>query len=104
MPRGGRSGGSSRSPPRSTTPTTSRPMTQQPQQPPVQTQQQSKPGMFSGFGSTLVQGMAFGAGSEVAHQAIRSVMGGSSHSQQQPVQQEQVQVFSDIILANTTNE
>jgi hypothetical protein len=32
--------------------------------------------MFSGFGSTMVSGMAFGAGSEVAHQAIRSVMGG----------------------------
>lgn len=26
---------------------------------------------------TLMQGMAFGAGSEVAHQAIRGVMGGS---------------------------
>lgn len=32
--------------------------------------------MFSGLGSTLMSGMAFGAGSEVAHQAIRSVMGG----------------------------
>lgn len=33
---------------------------------------------------TLMQGMAFGAGSEVAHQAIRGVMGGSgSHGQSQ---------------------
>jgi hypothetical protein len=58
-----------------------------------QTQQQSG-GMLSGIGSTIVQGMAFGAGSEVAHQAVRSLMGGSSHSQpaqQQPAQQQQVQ-------------
>ena len=49
------------------------------------------PGMFSGIGSTLATGMAFGAGSEVAHQAVRSVMGGSSHSQQAPQQQVQQQ-------------
>ena len=29
---------------------------------------------------TLAQGMAFGAGSEVAHQAVRSMMGGGSSS------------------------
>jgi hypothetical protein len=45
--------------------------------------------MLGGFGSTLMQGMAFGAGSEVAHQAIRSVTGGGSHSQ--PVEQQQQQ-------------
>ena len=39
-------------------------------------------GMMSGLGSTLMQGMAFGAGSEVAHQAIRGVMGsGSGHQE-----------------------
>ena len=42
-----------------------------------------------------MQGMAFGAGSEVAHQAVRSMMGGrSSHQQapqQAPQQQQQVQ-------------
>ena len=37
---------------------------------------------MSGLGGTLMQGMAFGAGSEVAHQAIRGVMGsGSGHSE-----------------------
>jgi hypothetical protein len=38
--------------------------------------------MMGGIGSTIVQGMAFGAGSEVAHQAVRSIMGGGSHSNQ----------------------
>ena len=31
--------------------------------------------MFSGIMGTMVSGMAFGAGSEVAHQAVRSMMG-----------------------------
>lgn len=34
-----------------------------------------QPGMFSGLGSTLATGMAFGAGSAIAHQAIRGIMG-----------------------------
>jgi hypothetical protein len=43
--------------------------------------------MMSGIGSTIMTGMAFGAGSEVAHQAVRGIMGGgNSHGQQ--VQQE----------------
>jgi hypothetical protein len=46
--------------------------------------------MFSGIGSTIMTGMAFGAGSEVAHQAVRGVMGGSSHGQEAQ-QQSQVQ-------------
>lgn len=94
MPRGGGSrsrssggfGGRSRSPapPPRQAPTASRPM-----QAPMQQQQQtqSRGGMFSGIGSTIMTGMAFGAGSEVAHQAVRGVMGGSSHgqeAQQQP--------------------
>ncbi|EGR27480.1 hypothetical protein IMG5_195270 [Ichthyophthirius multifiliis] len=64
---------------------------QKPAPQPVAQQQQKSGGMFSGLGSTLMQGMAFGAGSEVAHQAIRSVIGsGSSHnSQEAPVQQQQ---------------
>jgi len=85
MGRGGRSGGMGRSssrgrstspPPRSTS-TATRPM----QPPPVQAPMQQATGgsMLGGIGSTIVQGMAFGAGSEVAHQAVRSVMGGSSH-------------------------
>ena len=32
-------------------------------------------GMFSGIGSTIATGMAFGAGSEIAHQAVRNIMG-----------------------------
>ncbi len=36
--------------------------------------------MMSGLGGTLMTGMAFGAGSEVAHQAVRGIMGsGNSH-------------------------
>lgn len=79
MARGGSSRGRSSSPSpsrQSTAATRPQPAQTTPTVQPTQTQQ--KPGMFSGFGSTLVQGMAFGAGSEVAHQAIRSVMGGSS--------------------------
>ena len=38
------------------------------------------------FMGTMAQGMAFGAGSEVAHQAVRSVMGGSS-GHHEPAQQ-----------------
>ncbi len=34
------------------------------------------------MGSVMAQGMAFGAGSEIAHQAIRGVMGGNDHKQQ----------------------
>jgi len=40
---------------------------------------QKQGGMMSGLGSTMMTGMAFGAGSEIAHQAIRSVTGGGSH-------------------------
>ncbi|MGK3746823.1 MAG: hypothetical protein ACI8RD_014197 [Bacillariaceae sp.] len=54
--------------------------------------QQSKPaggGMFSGIGSTIAQGMAFGTGSAIAHQAVGAAVGamsgggGSSGEQQQ---------------------
>ncbi len=89
MPRGGSRGGSRSPPPRSTQ-TASRPMqNQQPhtQVPPQQVPQQSG-GLLSGIGSTIMTGMAFGAGSEVAHQAVRSLMGGSSHSNQQQVAQQ----------------
>jgi hypothetical protein len=33
-------------------------------------------GMLSGIGSTIAQGMAFGTGSAIAHQAVGAVMGG----------------------------
>ena len=35
--------------------------------------------MMSGLGGTMAQGMAFGAGSEMAHSAIRSVTGGGNN-------------------------
>jgi predicted lipid-binding transport protein (Tim44 family) len=69
---------------RSSSPTRSSPARAQPapvrQPAPVQAPAQSG-GMFSGFMGTMVSGMAFGAGSEVAHQAVRSMMG-TSHSPQ----------------------
>ena len=46
--------------------------------------------MMSGLGGALATGMAVGAGSEIAHQAIRGMMGsGSSGHGQAPVQQQQ---------------
>ena len=88
MPRGGVSRGGSGSrgslrspPPRSSTTTTRPPPQQQTNVPPQQTQQSG--GFLSGIGSTIMTGMAFGAGSEVAHQAVRGLMGGSSHSNNQ---------------------
>jgi hypothetical protein len=47
-------------------------------------------GMMGGLGSTIMTGMALGAGSAVGHQVVRSMMGGSE-KQEQPVQQEQQQ-------------
>ena len=52
-------------------------------------------GLGSGLGGALATGMAMGAGSEIAHQAIRGIMGGGSsghgHHQQAPVQQAPMQ-------------
>lgn len=85
MPRRGRSSGSSGFRPRSTSPpprqapTATRPL---PTHTPIQPQTQQRGGLMSGIGSTIAQGMAFGAGSEVAHQTVRSFMGGPSHGQQ----------------------
>ena len=41
--------------------------------------------------STIATGMALGAGSEVGHQAVRSMMGGGSGHGSQPAQQEPAQ-------------
>ena len=83
MPRGGsrgRSGGSRSPPPRSSF-TSSRPMPTQPSRTmPMPTQ---TGGMMGGIGSTIMTGMAFGAGSEVAHQAVRGIMGNSPSQVQQ---------------------
>ena len=78
--------GGSRSSSRSQSPPVQHPQTQQ-------IPQQRTGGMMSGMGSTLMQGMAFGAGSEVAHQAVRSMMGGSSHHSQPQQQNEQPQQY-----------
>lgn len=42
-------------------------------------------GMMSGLGGAVATGMAMGAGSEIAHQAIRGIMGSGSsgHAPQQ---------------------
>lgn len=86
MPRGG---SRSRSPPSRSTNTATRPMPQKTTPPPTQTQQSSGTGLMGGLGGMVMQGMAFGAGSEVAHQAVRGIMGsGSGSHQQQEVQQQ----------------
>jgi hypothetical protein len=55
-------------------------------------------GMMAGLGATIMQGMAFGTGSAIAHRAVGAaagaMSGGSDDSkpeQQQQVQQQQVQ-------------
>ena len=45
--------------------------------------------MMSGLGGALATGMAVGAGSEIAHQAIRGIMGGGSSGHGAPQQQQQ---------------
>ena len=48
-----------------------------------------------GLGSTIMTGMAFGAGSAVAHEAVRGIIGGGSGhgtNQQQMAPQEQQQM------------
>merc|ERR1712151_1073450 len=77
------------SPARSTA-TAPRPTPAPRQQAPPQQQQQSS-GMGLGGGglmSTMATGMAFGAGSEIAHQGVRAMMGGggSGHGGQAPAE------------------
>ena len=42
---------------------------------------------MSGIMGTVATGMAFGAGSEVGHQAVRSLMGGGGHGGHAPAQE-----------------
>ena len=42
--------------------------------------------------STMATGMAFGAGSEIAHQGVRAMMGGGSGHGSAPAEQQQQQV------------
>ena len=48
-------------------------------------------GMGSGLMGTMATGMAFGAGSEIAHQGVRAMMGGGSGhgGSGEPAQQQQ---------------
>ena len=57
-------------------------------QAPLQSQTKS-PGFFSNMVGTMFTGMAFGAGSEVAHQGIRSMTGSNSTHQEAQVQAQQ---------------
>ena len=53
---------------------------------------------MSGMMGTMIQGAAFGAGSEVGHQAVRAMTGGSSsHSgdQSEPAQEQQQDQYID---------
>merc|ERR1711879_1115250 len=89
MPRrGGGFGGSRSSSPNRSAPTRTAPPPQQakPQAP----AQQQGGGFMSMMAGTMAQGLAFGAGSEVAHRVVGGMMGGSGHQQEQaPVQQQQ---------------
>merc|ERR1712060_151498 len=52
----------------------------------------------------MMQGMAFGAGSEVAHRAIGGMMGGSGHQeQQQPEQTQQAQQNQNMCQNENSN-
>ena len=62
---------------------------QQPQHMPMQQPQQ--PSMMGSLASTMVTGVALGAGSEVGRQAVRSFMGGSSGSSEEAPKKEQPQ-------------
>lgn len=46
--------------------------------PPRSTYRDRGSSMTGGLGSVIMQGMAFGAGSEIAHSAVRGAMGGDS--------------------------
>jgi len=92
MPRRSSSRGSS---PRSSSPNRStyssslqRPTIQRPVSPPTT---RTSPGVYQGPGllGTMAQGMAFGAGSEVGHQALRSLTGGGGQGGYYPEQVQQ---------------
>ena len=102
MPRGGGSRRSSRPTPSARAPPARSSSTQaapppaarapppapMPAAPPPAVPQQSG-GMLSGLGSTIMQGMAFGTGSAIAHRAVGAVAGsmsGGSDNQQQTQQ------------------
>mmetsp|Transcript_12051 Transcript_12051/g.17671 ORF Transcript_12051/g.17671 Transcript_12051/m.17671 type:complete len:149 (+) Transcript_12051:93-539(+) len=57
-------------------------------QPPAPQQASSGGGMLSGIGSTIAQGMAFGTGSAIAHQAVGAVAGSLSGGGAAPAEQQ----------------
>ena len=76
--------------------------------PPQQAQPQAQSqGFFSSMMGTMATGMAFGAGSEVAHQAVRGMMGSNSHSDQVKTntqeQVQQVQTQSNVCQMENSN-
>ena len=80
--------------------------------PPPQSKTQAPPqqkqggGFMSQMAGTMMQGMAFGAGSEVAHQGIRSLMGGSSHHEtvdQQHIQYAPAKQQNSMCLLENSN-
>jgi hypothetical protein len=71
-------------------PASSSARTPAPQQSSVAAPAKSGGGMLSGIGSTIAQGMAFGTGSAIAHQAVGAVMGGGgSRNHEAPQEQQQ---------------
>ena len=87
---GGRSSGGgmfSRGPARTAAPAAPRPPMQQPRQTAPMAAPQQSGGMMSGLAGTMMTGMAFGAGSEIAHQGVRAMMGGGSGHGSAPVEQ-----------------
>jgi hypothetical protein len=72
-------------------PASSSARTPAPQQSSVAAPAKSGGGMLSGIGSTIAQGMAFGTGSAIAHQAVGAVMGGGGSSRNHEAPQEQQQ-------------
>lgn len=60
-------------------------------------------GIGTGFLGTMFQGMAFGGGSEIAHQGIRSLMGGDSVARSQPQVDGQNQIPNNAGTCQTQN-
>ena len=87
---------SSRSPPTRSAAARPAPRPAPAPQAPAQPQTGTSSGFGSGLLGTVATGMAFGAGSEIAHQAVRGIMGGSSRheAQEQSVPTTQDSSFS----------
>lgn len=69
-------------------------MKTRPMSPPVNTAPE-RGGFLRDMGSVMAQGMAFGAGSEIAHQAVRGLVGGDHYYHQPTVVQQQPSMESN---------